>query len=188
MKRKILLLSIFLLSTWIVRADEPVRFTASAPSTVILDKPFQLVYSVNASCKDLRPPEIRNFDVLAGPFESHSSSMQIINGRSSSTVSVSYTYTLQAQKTGTYTIPSASIFVSNQKYTSNGVSIKVLPADATPPKSQGGQSESNSAQAISNDNIFIKANASKSNVYEQEAVLVTYKLYTLADVVQCVNK
>jgi len=188
MKRKIIFLSIFLLSIWTVRADEPVRFTASAPSTVILDKPFQLVYSVNASCKDLRPPEIRNFDVLAGPFESHSSSMQIINGKSSSTVSVSYTYTLQAQKTGTYTIPSASIVVNNQKYTSNGVSIKVLPADATPPKSQGGQSESTASQAISNDNIFIKASASKSNVYEQEAVLVTYKLYTLADVVQCVNK
>src|SRR5665647_2213028 len=80
MKRKLIFLSLLLLSTWIVRADEPVRFTASAPSTVILDKPFQLVYSINASGRDLRAPEINNFDVLAGPFQSQSSSIQIVNG------------------------------------------------------------------------------------------------------------
>jgi len=187
MKRIFLFLSLLLITTWIVRADEPVRFSASAPSTVILDKPFQLVYSVNAAGKDLRVPEINNFDVLAGPFESHSSSMQIINGKSSTSTAVSYTYTLQAQKTGTFTIPSASITVGGQKYTSNGVSIKVLPADANPPKSQGGQS-SGSSQSISSDNLFIKTSVSKANVYEQEAILLTYKLYTLVDVVQCGNK
>ncbi|MDD5185224.1 MAG: BatD family protein [Paludibacter sp.] len=188
MKRKLIFLSFLLLGISVVKADEPVRFTASAPSTVILDKPFQLVYSVNAACKDLRVPELSNFDILAGPFQSNSSSMQIINGRSSSSVSVSYTYTLQAQKTGTFTIGSASVIVNNQKYTSNGVSIKVLPADAAS-KSQNNQSESVSgSQAISNDNIFIKTTASRTNVYEQEAILVTYKLYTLADVDQCVNK
>ncbi len=191
MKIKLALLSLFVLifNSAFVFADEPVRFTASAPSTAILDKPFQLVYSINANGRDMRAPEMTNFEVLAGPFESHSSSMQIINGKSSSSVSVSYTYTLQAQKTGTFTIPSASISVSGQKYTSNGVSIKVLPADAAGSKSQGGQSGGNAgAQNISNENIFIRTSVSNANVYEQEAVLVTYKLYTLADVVQCVNK
>lgn len=105
---------------------------------------------------------------------------------------MAYTYTLQAQKTGTFTIPSASIVVDNQKYTSNGLSVKVLPPDAsagssTGGKSQGGTSESGS-QSISNDNVFIRTNVTKTNVYEQEAILVTYKLYTLVDVVQCVNK
>ena len=189
MKRRLVLISLLFFSTWLVRADEPVRFNASAPSTVILDKPFQLVYSVNAAGKDLRVAEINNFDVLAGPFESHSSSMQIINGKSSSTVSVSYTYTLQAQKTGTFTIPSASITVGSQKYTSSGVAIKVLPADANlPSNSRGGQSAASENKSISNDNVFIKTSVSKTSVYEQEAVLVTYKLYTLVDVVQCVNK
>ncbi|MDR3651944.1 MAG: BatD family protein [Paludibacter sp.] len=192
MKRKIILLSLSLLflNSMIARADEPVRFSASAPSTVVLDKPFQLVYSVNASGKDLRVPEINNFDVLAGPFESHSSSYQVINGRTSSSVSVTYTYTLQAQKTGTFTISSASINVDNKKYTSNGVAIKVLPADATPPpsKSQGGRnaiSKGSNQASISNDNIFMRTIVSKTNVYEQEAILVTYKLYTLVDVVGC---
>ena len=192
MKQKIFLFALLIISSLAVRADEPIRFTASAPSTVILDRPFQLVYTINGTGKDLRVPEIVGFDVLAGPFESHSSSIQIINGKTTSSVSVAYTYTLQAQKTGTFTISSASIVVNGQKYTSNGVSIKVLPADSSTPSNQQGnsgqQSGNASGQSISADNVFIRASASKTNVYEQEAILVTYKLYTLLDVVQCVNK
>ena len=188
MKQKTLyiLLLFFFFTSFVAKADEPVRFIASAPSTVVLDKPFQLVYTVNANAKDLRVPEINNFDVLAGPFESHSQSIQYVNGKSTSSVSVSYTYTLQAQKTGTFTIASASLTVDGKKVTSNGVSIKVLPADATPPasKSQGNQSGGGQA-SISGDNIFIRTEVSKTNVYEQEAILLTYKLYTLVDVVQC---
>lgn len=185
MKSKILL-SLFIFTTCVVFADEPVRFMASAPSTVVLDKPFQVVFTVNANAKDLRVSDFSNFEVLAGPFESHSQSIQYVNGKSSSSVSISYTYTLQAQKTGTFTIPSASITVDGKKVTSNGLSIKVLPADATPPasKSQGNQSGGGQV-SISGDNIFIKTEVSKTNVYEQEAILVTYKLYTLADVIQC---
>lgn len=167
-----------------VFADEPVRFSASAPTAVVMDKPFQLVYSINANGKDLRVPEFTNFDVLAGPFESHSQSVQFINGKSSSSVSVSYTYTIQAQKTGTFTIPSASITVDGKKVTSNGVAIKVLPADANVPASKG-QGNQGGQASISGDNLFIRTEVSKTNVYEQEAILVTYKLYTLVDIVQC---
>jgi hypothetical protein len=190
MKRNLLLLSLLLMGVWSVRADEPVRFIASAPSTVVMDRPFQLVYTLNsASGRDLRVPEITTFDILAGPFTSTSSSIQIINGRQTSSEANSYTFTLQAKKTGTFTISSASIVVGGQKYNSNGVSIKVLPSDANSSKSQGnqggGRTANSGSQAISSDNIFIKTNVSKTNVYEQEAILVTYKLYTLLDVVGC---
>src|ERR1035437_8620758 len=180
MKRKIFLLSLLIISMSAVFADEPVRFSASAPTTVVMDKPFQLVYSINANGKDLRVPEFTNFDVLAGPFESHSQSVQFINGKSSSSVSVSYTYTIQAQKTGTFTIPSASITFDGKKVISNGVSIKVLPADANVPASKG-QGNQGGQASISGDNLFIRTEVSKTNVYEQEAILVTYKLYTLVD-------
>ena len=192
MKRKIifLTLSLLLLNSLIVRADEPIRFRAEAPSTVVLDKPFQLVYTINTPGKDLRVPELNNFDVLAGPFTSQSSSYQIVNGRSTSSVSLSYTYTLQAQKTGTFTISSASIIIdNNKKITSNGVSIKVLPADAAQSsRSKSGRSNNvnnNSHASISTDNLFMRTEVSKTNVFEQEAIVVTYKLYTLVDVVGC---
>lgn len=197
--RKASLLIIILIAALSVAAQGNVSLKASAPSTVILDKPFQVVYTLNASGKDLRAPEFNNFDVLAGPFESRSSSYQIVNGKASSSVSVSYTFTLQAQKTGTFTIPSASITVDGDKVTSNGLSIKVLPPDDPSAQnnaggaSSGGNSRStnpnNPADAnISSDNLFIRTHLSRTKVYEQEAILLTYKLYTLVDVVQCINR
>lgn len=183
MKRKILFISLLLLSSWMVWADEPVRFSASAPSTVIVDKPFQLVFTVNSTGKDLKAPDFNNFEVLAGPFQSTSSSYQIINGKTSSSVSISYTYTLQATKTGTYSIPPASIMVEGQKYSSNGLSIKVLPDDGSAQSNSASKQSSASSASLSSDKIFIRAEVSKSSVYEQEPIVVTYKLYTLADVV-----
>lgn len=154
---------IFLLALFVsvgARADEPVRFSASAPSTVVLDQPFQIVYTVNATGKDLKTSDFNNFEVLAGPFESRSSSYQIVNGKASSSVSVSYTYTLQATKTGTFTISAASIVVDNKRYNSNGLSIKVLPADDNSSQQgagkQGKSGKTQSAQNISDENIFIK--------------------------------
>lgn len=182
MKNKILLIALMLFSAFASGAAEPVRFTASAPSTVIVDKPFQLVYAVNATGKDLKVPEFTNFEVLAGPFESRSSSYQVINGKASSSLSISYTFTLQGLKTGTYSVPPASIMVDGQKHSSNGLSIKVLPDDGSDAAGSSAAQSGASTAKITNDKIFIRTNISKSSVYEQEPVVVTYKLYTLADV------
>jgi len=182
MKNKILLIALMLFSAFAAGAAEPVRFTASAPSTVIVDKPFQLVYTVNATGKDLKVPEFTNFEVLAGPFESRSSSYQVINGKTSSSLSISYTFTLQGLKTGTYSVPPASIIVDGQKHSSNGLSIKVLPDDGSDAAGSSAAQSGASTAKITNDKIFIRTNISKSSVYEQEPVVVTYKLYTLADV------
>ena len=182
MKNKILLIALMLFSAFAAGAAEPVRFTASAPSTVIVDKPFQLVYTVNATGKDLKVPEFTNFEVLAGPFESRSSSYQVINGKTSSSLSISYTFTLQGLKTGTYSVPPASIIVDGQKHSSNGLSIKVLPDDGSDAAGSSAAQSGASTAKITNDKIFIRTNVSKSSVYEQEPVVVTYKLYTLADV------
>jgi len=189
---KLRIITFILLVTGVIPllADEPVRFTASAPSTVIVDKPFQLVYTVNATGKDLRVPEINNFEILAGPFESRSSSYQVINGKATSSVSISYTYTLLASKTGTFTISPASIIVGGDKYTTNTLTIKVLPADDSSATKQNQQSQSSggSSKSVSDDEVFIRTSLSKADIYEQEAVLLTYKLYTLVDVVSVNNK
>lgn len=193
MSKKHILFWLCLIPALAVHAADEVQFTASAPSTVIMDQPFQLTYTVNASgSKDLRIPEITDFDILAGPFESTSSSMTFINGKRTSSVSKTFTYTLMAKKEGTFTIPSASITVNKEKYTSNGLKIKVLPPDQTQPQQgQSGQGQqranTSGAENISNENIFIRTQVSKTNVYEQECILLTYKLYTLVDVTQFTN-
>ena len=117
MKNKLFSFIVLLLAIMPLWAEE-VSFTASAPSSVILDKPFQVVYTINASAKDLRVPEWVDFDVLAGPFESRSSSTQWINGKRSTSMSHTFTYTLMARKEGEFTLPAATVTVKGEKYVS----------------------------------------------------------------------
>lgn len=183
MGHKILIVCFLFLSVFTLRAEDEVKLTASAPSTVIMGRPFQVKYTANAKVTEFKAPTITNFDILAGPFKSESYSSQIINGNVSTSFSIAYTFTLQAQKTGTFNIPSATIFVGDEKYTSNGLSIKVLPADEE--EAPSGRSSTASADAkISSENLFIRPVLSRTNVFEQEAFRLSYKLYTTYDIVQ----
>lgn len=64
-----------------------------------------------------------------GPSRSQQSSMQIVNGVSTSTSSITFTYILMATSEGSFTIPGATITADGNQMVSNSVQIKVLPAD-----------------------------------------------------------
>ncbi|MGN0236461.1 MAG: BatD family protein [Paludibacteraceae bacterium] len=180
-----------------VMAADEVEFRAQAPAQVIVGKPFQLTYTVNQRARDLKAPEMADFDVLAGPYSSSSGSTTFVNGKRTSTYTQTYTYTLMAQREGTFTIPPADIKVSGERHQSNGVRITVLPPDEQPAAgaSQGGnaQQSKSSQQAssdgsVSSENLFIRTIVSKTRVHEQEAVLLSYKLYFAGvDVAQFTN-
>lgn len=181
--RKIVCLWIALLALTVqAYADDKVTFTASAPDAVAVGDQFRLSYTVNTQkVKNFRAPSIKGFDVLMGPSRSYS--MQSINGNTTETLT--FTYILLAQKEGEYTIPGATITANGDQMLSNSVKIKVLPADKTN-SSQSGNAQStsrssSSGTSISNNNLFITATASKTTAYEQEAILLTYKIYTVVD-------
>lgn len=190
--RKVILLFILVIMTvpgaW---ADGNVTFTASAPDVVVSGDQFRLTYTVNTQkVRDFRAPNIKGFDVLMGPTRSQQSSTQIINGNVTSSSSITFTYILMADKEGTYTIPGASIVANGDNFTSNSVQIKVLPPDKAngvgggSGSGNGGSASSRSQVAgskITNQDLFITATASKTTVYEQEAILLTYKIYTLVN-------
>lgn len=178
-----------------------VQFTAQGPNTVVVEQPFQIHYSINDKGRDIRLPELKDFEILAGPFTSTSSSMSLVNGQMTSSYEQRYTYTLMAHHDGTFTVPAAHITVSGTQYTSNGLKIKVLPADEGAAnasqqqrQAQNSQQQQGAAQTsqntnqynaeVANDNIFIRTSLSKTKVKEQECVLLTYKLYSLVDVLQ----
>ena len=180
---------------------QDVEFKASAPAQVIVGKPFQLTYSVNQRAKDLRAPEFTDFDYIAGPYTSQSSSTSFVNGKRTSSFTLTYTYTLMASKEGTFTIPPATIKVDGEQYTSNGVRISVLPPDQPSNASAASQSASNSGSGQTakggqtsnstsdlSSNIFMRTLVSKTKVHEQEAILLSYKLYFAGvDVAQLTN-
>lgn len=173
---------------WPLHAEA--SFTAEAPSKVVVGQQFQLSYVfTDVDPKDFRAPEFEGFDVLFGPSTSVSSSTQIIQGKRTSKVERRYTYYLAANKEGTYTIPAATATVKKETLTSNTLTITVLPQDAQPSQSSGqtssGASSSQrtaSSDVLSSENLFVRAIPSKTKVYEQEAILLTYKLYSRVDV------
>ena len=123
---------LFFLTIALAAMAEEVSFQASAPAQVIVGKPFQITYTGNQRSKDLRPPQFESFDVIAGPYSSQSQSTEWINGQRTTSFSQTYTYTLMAQKAGTFNLQPATITVGRQQYTSNGLKITVLPPDDTP--------------------------------------------------------
>jgi hypothetical protein len=186
---------IFLLITLIAASHlsaKDITFTASAPDVVAVGDQFRLVYTITTQkVKDFRAPaSISGFDVLMGPSRSQQHSAQIINGNMTSTSSVTYTYILQANKEGNFSLPAASVIADGEKMISNEVKIKVLPADKLSANNNAGRSNNSSNQSssaspgatVSNQDLFATATATRTKVFEQEAILLTYKIYTLLNV------
>ena len=169
-----------------IYADDKVSFTATAPDVVVVGDQFRLSYKVTTQkVKDLRVPSIKGFEVLMGPTRSSFSNTQIVNGKRTSESGITFTYILMASEPGDYTIPGATITAEGDQVISNSVKIKVLPPDqggASSSSQSGNRSSSSSSAAsstsVSNQDVFVTASVTKSNVYEQEAFMLTYKIYT----------
>ena len=161
--------------------------TGVAPSHVAAGEQFRLTYTVNTQdVSDFRAGDIPDdLEVLIGPNRSMQSSYQMINGHTSSSSSITFTYIVRAAKNGTFTIPPAHAVVGGKSIASNPLTIKV---SGSAPSNSGGSSRQRSnddgeirdaGSQISGSDLFIKVSANKKRVHEQEPILLTYKVYTL---------
>jgi hypothetical protein len=155
-------------------------FKASVDRTTVnVGATFQVYFEFSGddinSVSNFKAPSFKGFTVLGGP--NQSTSMQIING--SVSASLTYSYVLTAEKTGTYTIGSASVYFKGKKYSTNPIVIKVVKggATATPRRSSNAGVNSVTEQDIAR-NVFIRAVPDKYTAYQGEQITVTYKLYT----------
>lgn len=165
---------------------ENITFKTNAPEAVVKGKQFRVSYVVNTqNVKEFRVPSLTDFEVLMGPTSSIQSSRTVINGKTESSTTVTYTFILMATKEGNFDIPGASIIADGQQIKSNSSKIRVLPADVNADfnNSQGSYkqdsqtSSTTNGTTVSNQDLFITATINKTNVYEQEALLLTYKVY-----------
>jgi len=193
--KRLLLPVILLLMAGIQAIAQDVSFTAQAPQAVVVGERFRITYKVDSrDSKEFRAPDMKSLNVLAGPSTSTSSSTQIINGQISSSYTMTYTYVVVATQEGDVELDGATITAGGKQITSNRLTIKVLPPDQTSQQQQGsrqGQGSSQSANqrtsgqtstASSADELFMLATVDKTTVYEQEALLLTFKIYKLPSV------
>jgi hypothetical protein len=169
---------LFMISCSCIWAQD-VSITATAPNVVKVGEQFRLNYVINARPSSFGAPEISDFYVLSGPNQSTSQSIQIINGRRTSSVTITYSYYLQATGEGKFTIPAATAVVDNKNYTSNTVEIEVIAGEKPPDKTQPSTSQSQQPEDIDvSGELFVRILTNRKNIYRGEYIIATIKLYT----------
>lgn len=169
-KLLILLIVLFFISSDIFSQ----KFSVSADRTIVgQGEQFQVDFVFEGgdinNISNFIPPSFTGFKILSGP--NQSTSMTIINGKVSGSLTLSYI--LLAQNLGEYNISSASIVYDGKKFSTQPLKIKVEKGTTR----QNVQSNDNSKDEIAK-NVFIIAEANKSRVLQGEQITVTYKLYT----------
>lgn len=175
------------------------QIQVSVPAQIEVGENFRLAYTINTQdIEDFRVGNIpSNLEVLAGPYTSRQSSYQMINGHTSSSSSITFTYTLNAVSNGIYTIPAARVRINGKTVLSKIAKIKVIGSTRSGSKASrmnqynddGSSSQAQrSSTNITGNDLFIRVSANKRRVYEQEPVLLTYKVYTQVELTQLEGK
>lgn len=156
------------------------------------DERFNVVFVVEGehAPSDFQWEAGDDFTVVWGPQKGTSTSIQMINGKTTRSSQTSYTYILQARKTGNLTIQPATAKVKGTQVQSNPVTIQVVSsgaaasgqAQAAQGQSHGSQQQQ--AQAARGDaDIFMRLSLSRSSVVVGEPVTATLKIYHRANLV-----
>jgi len=126
-------------------------------------------------------PKIENFENL-GSSTSSSSSYSIVNGKMTSSITKSFTYNLRPSKVGNHLIPPITLKVKNKSFTTDPIHIKVSEGSTQPAPSTSNSFNQQQSSSELSDNLFLIANVNKKNVYEEEPIIVKYKLYSRYDI------
>ena len=191
--------SIFLICLFIACACFSQVIRVSAPSRVEAGENFRVSFKVTTQDVDDFRSGLHSTDVvevIAGPYTSSESSFQMVNGHTSSSSSITYTYTLYAAKSGVYNIPAAHARVGGKQISSSPAKVTVVGSAQGRGNNSPKMHEDDNYQphmraagsAILGRDLFIKVSANKKKVYEQEPILLTYKVYTLVDLTQLEGK
>jgi hypothetical protein len=123
-----------------------------------------------------REPGLPDLSPFATYLDSGSStSMQIVNGRT--TVSVTLQFRYQALEEGTFEIPAFAVTVNGEEHTTEPLALTVSSAPA--PEGPGGGTDPNS---VAPEDLFLTARASRSRLREGEPIVVEYRIFTRVDV------
>ena len=183
-----LIFTLAVLAISVVANAADVSFSVDYPRQVVQGNKFQISFSLrNAEGNGFKAPEVGGCKLLYGPSKSSSYSSQWVNGVSSSSSSEEYTMVYRADQAGKYTVGAATVSVGGKQYSTKPFTIEILPPDRSAQSSSNRGSQSvqidnantqTAGKQVSSKDLFVRIILSKSNVYEQEAVVCTIKLYT----------
>ena len=180
MKRVLFLIAFAVVSAGLMAQTVKV----DAPNMVGTDEQFNVSFSVEGehAVQEFEWSPSDAFKLVWGPQKSTSTSISIVNGKRSKTVTNSYTYVLMPLKAGTFTLPAGVATVQGKKISSRSFSIEVVAAKAGASASSSAQSSSSERNAratgtVSSDQIYMRLLVNKTRAVVGEGITATLKLY-----------
>jgi hypothetical protein len=166
-------------------ASDEVTVKAYVDRTVIgLNQQFSLNVELSGERIDsaIRPqlPPMEAFSAYQG--SGSSERYQIVNGKMSS--SKTFIYYFYTTKTGKFTIGPVTVISGGKTYKSDPITIEIQKVAAQQPRPGGKADPSKQSTIQSSGEIFIKAYVDKQKVFQNEPVIITYKIYTQVTVSQ----
>ena len=180
--RKLLLTVFMALSAMLAAAQTDIQ--VQMHNVVALDEQFNVTFVIEGD----KPSEFswepgQDFLLVWGPQQGRSTSMQIINGKRTSSSQTTYSYILKPLKVGKFTIPKASAVVKGKNIYSAEQSIEVVSQGSSSSQQQSSSSAQQPAQRkeqtgmISDSDLFMKLSLSRNDVVVGEPIIATIKLY-----------
>ena len=165
-----------------------------APDVVAVNEQFNVTFIIEGekSPSDFQWSSGDDFQLVWGPQKGSSSSIQIINGKRSSSHQTTFTYILIPKATGTFQLPAATALLSGDRISSTQASIQVVSDGASSSQSSGknggkssggGQTSSTGSGEISSNDLFMRLSLSRTEVVIGEPITATLKIYQRANVV-----
>jgi hypothetical protein len=184
--KHIVLVVAALLCVGVAQADNDTTFEVNTPLLVSVGEPFRVEFVLTNGDPDkdsFEAPDFAGFDVLAGPSQSTASSFQFVNGKSSRTSTYTNTYVLVAQKAGKITIGAAHITSDDKQFSTRPTPIEAV-EESNPRREESAAEQSNAIQnQVAQDDILLRLNLSRTNVFQGEPILASLTLYTRASIV-----
>ncbi len=179
MMAKFVLMAVLVPALSGLHAEEFSISAALDKNTVGKNQQFRIIVEMSGgTVMNAVEPELPSLDEFAAYVgRSSSTNIQVVNSRFTSTKTITFSYV--ARDTGTYEIPPIVVNYKGETYKTRPLKIQVIPAAVTPAQ-PGRRSQRPTPRTNDSleDNIYLRAIPSKKKVYQGEAVILTYKLYT----------
>ncbi len=192
MKKLFCIVAFLLTAIFQMSAQNVIR--VEAPDVVAVNEQFNVTFIIEGekSPSDFQWSSGDDFQLVWGPQKGSSSSIQIINGKRSSSHQTTFTYILIPKATGTFQLPAATALLSGDRISSTQASIQVVSDGASSSQSLGqnggkssggGQTSSTGSGEISSNDLFMRLSLSRTEVVIGEPITATLKIYQRANVV-----
>lgn len=163
LKQILFILTLFVSFTGLAQ----VEFEAKASREKLgVNERLRIDFTMNQDGDNFNPPDFRGFEVIGGPNQSISQSF--VNGKRS--FQKKYSYYLQPNGRGKFTIGQATIEIEGQTYKTPPIDVEVTEAVDKP-------TDGSNPEIIAADNIHLVVKISNRNPYLNEGISIEYRLY-----------